>query len=274
MDGLGRQLVRDILTYRRLVYAFVAVVVLHVARAAVPAFRFRRLLAMPTLELRQDRLIRHIDDVRQHVEPPTVRHADDRLARPVRRGELEREIEHGHGHVESFDRKPLLTQRRLVQEPLERFDGSETGEELAFALGGQRPAMLAGFDHLTEPHPLFVAADVLDFVRDRAAIRRVQRRQRLGEGLAGHVDPEHLRRNPRHDLGRESEASGIERRVARRLAAERVEVGGEMPEIAVRSNESVCCRHILDVLDAWSRESGVRSWGRRDWWWYRGSPDS
>ena len=118
-------------------------VVLHVARAGVPAFRFGCLFAMPTLELRQDRLIGHVDDVRQHVEPPPVRHADDRLARAVRRGELEREIEHRYRHVESFDRKPLLAQIRLVQEPLERFDGGETGEQLALALGGQRPAMLA-----------------------------------------------------------------------------------------------------------------------------------
>ena len=74
-------------------------VVFDIARAGVPTLRFRGLFATPTLELRQDGFIRDVDDVRQDVEPSPVGHADDRFARAVHGGELDREIEHRHRHV-------------------------------------------------------------------------------------------------------------------------------------------------------------------------------
>ena len=111
-------------------------VVFDVARAGVPAFRFRRFLATATLELRQNRFIRDVDDVRQHVESAAMCHADDRFSCPMCGRELECEIEHRHGHIEAFDRKTFLTEVGLVQKALESVHGSESSEQLLLALGG------------------------------------------------------------------------------------------------------------------------------------------
>src|SRR5438105_4125693 len=111
-------------------------VVFDVAGAGVPTFRFRRLLATATLKLRQNRFIRHVDYVRQHVESAAMCHADDRFCCPMRRRELECEVEHRHSHVETFDRKPFLTEVSLVQEALEGIDGRKTSKQLLLALCG------------------------------------------------------------------------------------------------------------------------------------------
>ncbi len=133
MAGIGRERDGHVLAARRVVHTFRAVVVLHVAGAGVPAFGFRRFLAAPTLELGQDRFVRHVHDVRQHIEPPAVRHADHRLAGPMRRGELDREIEHRHGHVEPLDRESLLAEIGLVKEALECVHGGQTRQQLFLA---------------------------------------------------------------------------------------------------------------------------------------------
>ena len=125
-----------------------------------------------------------------------------------------------------------------MKEAFERLDRREPGQQLFLSLGRKGTAMLARLDHLAQPQALLMAADVLDFIRDRAAVRRAQRRQGVGQRLwgAGAIDAQHLGGNPRHDLGREAKPADIERRIARRLRAQRVEVGGEMAEIPVGSN--------------------------------------
>ena len=86
--------------------------------------------------------------------------------------------------------------------------------------------MRAGLDRLPQPDPLVVAGDVLDLVRDRAAVGRAQCRERLGQGCAGHVDAQQVGRHACHSLGSQAERLGIEGRVADRLAAERIETRG------------------------------------------------
>ena len=208
--GIGRQLDGHVDTGRRVIDAFRAVVVLHVAGPRGRAFVFRRLFLAPPFELGQDRFIRDVHDVRQHVEPAAVRHPDDRHPRPMRGGQLDREVEHRHGHVQTFDRKPFLAEVGLVQKALERVHGDEPRQQLLLPFGRQRAAMLTRFDHLPQPESLLVAADVFDFVGDRAAVGRAQIRQRLGERLAGHVDAQHVRRDARHDVRRESQPAGVE----------------------------------------------------------------
>ena len=163
----------------------------------------------------------------------------------MRGGELDREIEHRDGHVEAFDREPLLAEVGFVEEALECVHGGQTREQLLLAIGGKRPAMLAGFDHLPQPQALFVAADVFDLVGNGTAVCRAQRGQCVRECLTRHVDPQHLCRDPRHDLRRESEPADVERRIAGRLAAERVEVRGEVAEISMGSDQSIRRSDIL-----------------------------
>ena len=207
---IGRQRYGDVLAVRGSVYALGAVMVFHVASAGVPALGLRGFLAMPALELLQDGFVRYVDHMGQHVEAATVRHPDDCLARAVCRGELDREVEHRHRHVETFDREPLLAEVRLVQEALERIDDGESRQQLLLSLSREWAAVLTRLDHLSQPHPLLVTADVLDFVRDRAAVGRAELRQRLGERAAPDVDAQHVGRNPGHDLGRECQPPRIE----------------------------------------------------------------
>ena len=196
-----------------------------------------------------------------------MRHPDDCFARAMCSGELDREVEHRHGHVETFDREALLAQVRLVQEALERVDDGETRQQLLLPFSREWAAVLTRFDHLSQPHPLLVTADVLDLVRDRAAVGRAQLRQRLGERAAWDVDAQHVGRNPGHNFGRESQAANIEGWIARRLAAQRIEMRGEVAEVAMRSDERVGGGDVFEVVEIRSREHGARSNGswRRSW---------
>src|SRR5467141_2733899 len=125
--------------------------------------------------------------------------------------------------------------------------------------------MLARLDHLAQPQTLLMAADVLDFIGDRAAVGRAQRRQGLRQclGWAGAIDAQYLGRNPRHDLGREAEAADVERRIAGRLRAEGVEVCGKVPKIPMSPNQGICGSHMVQIVQTWSREHGARSRRRR-----------
>src|SRR5207245_2051800 len=65
----------------------------------------------------------------------------------------------------------------------------------------ERFLVVPRFDHLAQPPGARVAADVLDLVGNRAAIRLLQLRVCLGEGAPGHVDPQQVGRDAGHDLG-------------------------------------------------------------------------
>ena len=147
-------------------------------------------------------------------------------------GELDHLVEHRDGHVEALDRELLLAQVGLVHEALERVDLGQAAQELALLLVGQRLAERAGLDLLAQPDALAVRGDVLDLVGDRAAVGLAQMRQRVGERRAGDADAQDLGRDLLHQLRREAERLGIERRIALGLGAERVQPRGE---VAVRA---------------------------------------
>ena len=86
---------------------------------------------------------------------------------------------------------------------------------------------------LAQPDALGVRGDVLDLVGDRAAVGLLEVGQRLGQRLARDVDAQKLGRHLGHVLRREAQRRGIERRVAGRLGAERIEARGHVPEVAV-----------------------------------------
>src|SRR5712664_2244054 len=93
-----------------------------------------------------------------------------------------------------------------------------------------------------------MAADVLDFVGDRAAVGRAQRGKCLGERLSRHIDAEDVRGDARHDFRREPQTTDVERGIARRLAAEGIEMRGEVAEISMGANQGVRCRNVPQVL--------------------------
>ena len=217
----------------QLVGALGAVVVLDVAGAALRD-RGHGLDRGGALELAEDRLVGAPEVVGEHVEPAAVRHADDDLARAVGGGELDHLVEHRDRHVQALDRELLLAQVGLVHEALERVDLGEPAQQRLLLLVGQRRAERARLDLLAQPGALAVRGDVLDLVGDRAAVGLAQVRQRVGERRARHVRAQDPRGDPLHDLRREAERLGVERRVALGLGAERVELRREVAVHAVR----------------------------------------
>ena len=75
-----------------------------------------------------------------------------------------------------------------------------------------------------------MVGEVLDLVGNRAAVDLAQRGQRLAQRLAGHVHAQQRGRNPRLQLGceRRDQPCLVERGIAERLRAERIEARGEM----------------------------------------------
>ncbi len=118
----------------------------------------------------------------------------------------------------------------------------------ALLLGRHRLAVGAALDLLPQPDALLVRRDVLDLVRHRAAVGRLEVGQRLGEGPAGHRDAEHLGGDGRHHLGREAERAGVERRVADRRRAERIQLRGQVAVHAERLHQRHRGGHVVQHL--------------------------
>ena len=213
-----------------------AVVVLHVAGAALGHRRVHvhRLLA---LELGDDRLVGPADGVREHVQAAAVGHAEHDLARALVGALLDQLVEHRHEHVEALDRELLLAQERLVQVALERLDLRQALQQRALLVGVERRAVRAPLDRLAQPHAPVVAGDVLDLVGDRAAVGLLEVRQGVGERVARDGDAQDRRGDLPHQLRSQVHRLRVERRVAARRRAERVEPRGEMAVHPVRLDD-------------------------------------
>ena len=147
--------------------------------------------------------------------------------------ELDHLVEHRDRHVQALDRELLLAQVGLVHEALERVDLGEAAQQRALLLVAQRPAVGAGLDLLAQPGALAMRGDVLDLVGDRPAVGLAQVRQRVGQRGAGDVRAQDPRGDAGHDLRRQPERLGVERRVALGLGAERVQPRGQVAVHAV-----------------------------------------
>jgi hypothetical protein len=161
-----------------------------------------------------------------------VGHAEDDLLGAAATGQGDQLVEHRHDHVEPLDREDLLSQIRFLDEALELEDVDQAAEQALFLVVLERLAMGAGLDHLAQPGALLVRGEVLELVGDRAAVGLAHPRQHVEQGLARYADAQDRGRHTRHQLGRQVEALGLDRRVALRLPPERVEAGGE---VAVRA---------------------------------------
>ena len=212
--------------------------VLDVARAAlvVDDDRVDRALA---LELAQDRLVRAADRVDEHVQAPAVRHPDHDLVSAGIRRELDRLVEHRHHRVEALERELLLAEERAAQVLLEPLRPGERLEQADPLLGCERLAVAARLDRLPQPHALCMVGEVLDLVGHRAAVDLAEVRQRLLQRLAGDVDAEERGGNALLQLGRQrrDQPRLVQRRVAERLGAERIEAGGEVAVHAMGLDE-------------------------------------
>ena len=225
MARVGLQVDEDLAALAQLVGARVAVVVLDVAGAALRDLGdgLDDLERRGALELAEDRLVGAAEVVGEHVQAAAMRHPDDDLARAVGCAELDHLVDHRDRHVEALDRELLLTEVGLVQEALQRVDRDQAAQQAALLLGRHRRAVDAGLDPLAQPDALAMARDVLDLVGDDAAVGLAQVRQRLFEVLPRNVGAQDLRRDAAHQLRRQVDGVGVQRRVAHRVLPERVE---------------------------------------------------
>jgi hypothetical protein len=87
------------------------------------------------LELGDDLGVGPAQHVGQHVQPPAVRHAEDRVADAVAGGQRDRLVEHQDHHLEALDRELLRSQEGAAQVGLEALDAQQPDQELAVLLG-------------------------------------------------------------------------------------------------------------------------------------------
>ena len=213
-------------------------VVLDVAAAALRVDDERVVRAL-ALELPQDRLVRAPDGVHERVEATAVGHPDDDLVRAALGAELDRLVEHRDEDVEPFERELLLAEERPAQVLLEALDLGQAPQQPYPPLRLERDVEATGLDRLAQPDALGVVRDVLDLVGARSHVHLAQPRKRLEQRVAGDVEPQQARWDPRLELGRErgDEPGLVERGVAHRLRAERIEPRSEMAVHAVRLDE-------------------------------------
>ena len=268
VDGLQMAWVRAErdrdLARRGLPHPFGPEVVLDVAGAAfrIGGDCIDRSLA---LELAQDRLVGLPDRVREHAQPAAVGHPHHGLVRARFGGERDCLVEHRHHHVEALDRELLLAEERPAQVALEAFDLREPLEQALPLVGAQRLPVAARLDRLPQPYAPLVVGDVLDFVRDRPAVGRAQAGERIGERLAGDVEPEERGGDPRLQLGRQfrHQALGVKSRIADRLRAEWVEARREVAVHPVRLDQRHRRGHPTEEQIVGRRGDGADGRGRR-----------
>src|SRR2546423_12396386 len=128
--------------------ATVTEVILHIAAAA------RRVrVAMMSQELLEQRLIRFVEKVREHIQPSAVRHADQDRPRAGVRAALDRFVDHRHEGVHTLDRKPLHVHEGETEKPLEAVDLRETLQHASLLLRRERRSNASLFYRASEPVP-------------------------------------------------------------------------------------------------------------------------
>ena len=171
------------------------------------------------LELAQDRLVRPADRVGERVEAAAVRHPDHDLVRAVGRGELDRLVEHRHERRRALRARTAsgrgTTCAGTARVPQPARGGGATRSASPARAAPEAPRL----DRLPQPDALGVVGDVLDLVRDRAAVDLAQPRQRLEQGVAGDVEAQQPGGDPRLQLRRQRRARGASRRAPDRPSA-------------------------------------------------------
>ncbi len=166
-------------------------------------------------------------------EPAAVRHAEHDGLRAVLGEQRDELLEHRHHHVEPFDREGLLRHELLAEIALHRLDLGQALEHLRLALRRELAPVQAALDVLAQPLALLRVRDVLDLVGDGRAVGLAQARQHVAQRVAGHLDAQDRGRDGVHHRRGEVVGRGVERRVAGRRRAERVERRAEVAVAAV-----------------------------------------
>src|SRR5437867_2207800 len=224
---VGGQREVDLPPRARGVVARVAEVVLDVAVAG------RLLGEQAPLELRDDHLVGLAEHVGEHVDPPAVRHAEDHLLDAEAPRVLDQRVEEGNERVTALEREALGGRIAELEELLEALRDDQAVEDAQSVLGGA-VGMVGGRLHaLLEPDALLLVLDVHVLDAERAAVGGLEARDQVADAGARAAAEAPARDHAVEVLLAEAEFRGLEERMARGLRRERVQVGDQVPELAV-----------------------------------------
>ncbi len=234
-----------------------AEVVLDVAAAVVEI----RLLVQLVLELGEDLRGGLLEHVGQHVEPPAVRHPDHDLADARAGRPLDQPLEQRDQTLRPFEREALRAEELVLQELLEHLGADHLLKDLDPIGPRQRQPVARALHPALKPVAQLEIVDVRGLHADGAAVGLAQQAdqiaQRLpprpGDVLAAEHQVEIL-------LG---EAVVPERDLGARAGhqPQRIEIGREMPELAIGLDDSLHAlgeqAHRDAALDRAGRGGGI-----------------
>src|SRR5436190_7525550 len=249
MARVGGEREVDLPPRARGVVARVAEVILDVA---VPG----RLLGEETpLELRDDHLVVLAEHVGEHVDPPAVRHAEDHLLDAERARVLDQRVEEGDERVAALEREALGGRVADLEELLEALGGEQAVEDDEPVLPGEVGTVGGRLHALLEPDALLLVLDVHVLDAERAAVGGLQASDQVADAGARAAAEAAARDDAVEILVAEAELRGLEERMPCGLRRERVQIGDQMPELAVGVDQ---------VEDADDRRAGRARRGRAD----------
>src|SRR5438270_479499 len=108
--------------------------------------------------------------MRQHVQPPPVRHADHKLCCLILCREMDKLAEHGDEHIAAFDRKTLLADERFVEVLFEDFNARQKLQQLSHIVRVEPSIESPAFNSFAQPLPFLVLLDMVVFIAGRAGV--------------------------------------------------------------------------------------------------------
>ena len=139
-------------------------VVLHVTGPAEVGI----LIIARRMELTQNGGVGFAQNMGQHIDPPTVGHADHHFTGTSNRSIANDRINNRYQHIGTLDREALLTREGLVEEAFEGLDLGQTIEEFALAIRIKQCKEAAALSSLTDPTPLLPILNLVRLIGNRA----------------------------------------------------------------------------------------------------------
>ena len=182
--------------------------------------------------------MRFAHDLGEHVEPAAMRHADDDLLHAERTAALDDLLQRRNHQLGAVETEALGAGEFQVAEFFEAFDFYKLVEDRALALAGERDLLVRSLDAFLNPALLRAVGDVQKLDAQRLTIGAAQDADDFADG-AEFETQDFVEENRPVEIGlAETVGARIELLlIVRRLQAERIEVGVEMPAGAIGANE-------------------------------------
>jgi hypothetical protein len=119
------------------------------------------------LELGQDLKVGFVQHMRQDVQTAPVRHADQDEINALLCRSTDHLVEHGHRHVQSFNREAVFAREDAVQKALKPLGPRQPFQQCPAINGLYVDAECAAFCRFAQPGPLFGNANVIGVVANR-----------------------------------------------------------------------------------------------------------